>query len=206
MNTEKGYDFEHDVESVLRDLEKKSPARVKVTAQRDFRDVPRPHRADFELEYKLGGLTHQHLIECQNRDRSSHEIADKIYAVRGTSDRNRYILVYRDSSYLSEPVAKRLKEMGVLCFDFESFKKTFVTQLEADIALHGIGLNVLGNPKLREILADILKGRDRPDVSNLLIDDSDIAKPAIDKKLFDSGSKYDYRRSDPPDRAMSSGR
>jgi hypothetical protein len=190
MNTEKGYDFEHDVETVLRELEKKFPERVKVTAQREFRHVPRPHRADFELEYKLGGLTHQHLVECQNREKSSYDIADKIYTVRGTTDRNRYILVYKDSGYLSEPVAKRLKEMAVLCFDLEQFKKTFVTQLEADIALHSIGERILNNPTLLEDIERILRGEDW----------------AKFKNTFESASKYDIGRSSPPDRAMTSGR
>jgi hypothetical protein len=192
METQKGYEFENQVELVLRKLEKKFPDRVKVTPQRDFSNVSRPHRVDFELEYKLGGLTQQHLVECQNRDRSSYDVADKIYAVRGTSDRNRYIFVYKDRDYLSEPVAKRLKDMGVLCFDFEGFK-AWCIQLEADIALHQLGLEVNSDPELIKMIRDGMRT-------------GKLEKPFDLPKLRDSGAKYDYSRPNPPDRAMTSGR
>lgn len=133
-NIKKGVEFEKDVEEVLRNLENKFKDIVKVKYQPIFNESTRPHRADFELEYKLGGLTHQHLIECQNRKKSSYEITDKIYSVRGTSDRNRYIFVYKDPNFLNNKISNRLKEMGVLSLDFENFKK-FIKKLDEDITL-----------------------------------------------------------------------
>jgi len=163
MSTSKGRDFERQVHDALLRIEARFPECVKVTAQSAFSTAVsgRPHRADFEFEYKLGGLTHQHLIECQNRNRSSHEIADKIYAVRGTSDRNRYILVYKDAEYLSPPVQERLTRMGVLHFTFKAFKRDFLDQLEADLALRRIGLLVYRWPvRLLQKLMELFRSND----------------------------------------------
>jgi hypothetical protein len=145
MITDKGYAFEDEVEAALRNLESEFPERVKVTPQKQFSNASRPHSADFELQYRLGGLTQQHLIECQNRARSSQEIADKIYSVRGTSEINRDILVYKDGGYLSRKVEKRLKEMGVLYFDMDHFEFEFLAQLGADLALNELGQLALQN-------------------------------------------------------------
>jgi hypothetical protein len=194
MRNSKGSDFEREVGDLLRSLESDFPLRVKVTAQPDFPDAPRPHRADFELEYKLGGLTHVHLIECQNRNRSSQEIADKIYAVRGTSERNRYIFVYKDEDFLGEGVRRRFEEMGVLFFDFAKFKSQFIEQLAADLALHAIGLAATKYQGLADSL------RAKPELIKRLVE---LMKehPIV----LERASKYDPGRSNPPDRAMSSG-
>lgn len=224
-----GYGFEREVEAALRNLEWKFPDVIRVSAQPAFLGALRPHRADFELEYKLGGLTHQHLIECQNRNRSSHEIADKIYTVRGTSDRGRYILVYKDSEYLSETVAKRLKEMGVLCFDLENLKRVFLNQLEADIALHKVGQAFIGSLNSKpaclpgcgtqlddathkEMLVGLRKHFGMSEeVSTTAgfdaickLEDTPILPPNL-KSLLDSASKYEAKRESPVDRAMLSG-
>lgn len=156
MSNSKGRDFEREVHDILLNLATRFPDYVKVSSQRDFPAAVslRPHRADFEFEYRVGALTHRHLIECQNRNRSSHEIADKIYAVRGTSNRNRYILVYKDADYLSRPVQKRLTDMGVLQFQFESFRRDFIEQLEADLALLSLGRRLISD----EVLLQLLRG------------------------------------------------
>lgn len=219
-----GYGFEQEVEAALRYLERKFPDIVKVSSQPAFLEALRPHRADFELEYKLGGLTHQHLIECQNRNRSSHEIADKIYAVRGTSDRGRYIFVYKDSEYLSETVAKRLKEMGVLCFNFDDLKRVFLNQLEADIAIYKVGLAFvdmlktkpacatglgiqLNDEKHKEMLIGLKKHfgiAEQSFISPLNITPAPVfeADKVAFRNLLDSAAKYEPDRDGPVDRAM----
>lgn len=189
MDSSKGYEFESEVEKILRHLEGKFPNRVKITAQPDFPGAARPHRADFELEYQIGGLAHRHLIECQHRERSSHEIADKIYAVRGICDRHRYIFIHKDKDYLSKRVQLRFMRMGVLCFDFAAFQG-FITQLEADIALHEIGLEAVKDEGLKQKKRLTLR-TEKEDRLGMLM------KSAV---------KYNPSRSNPPDQAMTSGR
>lgn len=197
----KGANFESEVNTILQALERKFSHRVKIAAQVEFNDVARPHRADFELQYVLGGLTHQHLIECQHRKRSSNEIADKIYAVKGTTDRGRYIFVYKDRDYLSEPVAKRLNNMGVLCFDLAGFGE-FITQLEADIALHEIGLTLLQDPTNAQWIHDCLDNIRKCDdeyYKHTALGNAIISKL---QKLMESGSKYRPGFNRPYDRGM----
>ena len=175
--TAKGPLFERMVANALFDLERQFPERVHVTSQPRFPEALRPHRPDFELQYALGGLTHHHLIECQNRNQSSYAIADKIYAVRGTTNSHRYIVVYNSPDYLSEPVKKRFDDMGVLYFDFEKFQKEFLTQLGADLALHEIGFAYLFNQ-------------------------NELVRTEISDSLIHRASKYNPGRENPPDRAM----
>lgn len=130
----KGYDFETEVEEVLRKLVTQFPKHVQITRQPDFNNTLRPHRPDFELRYEIGALIHHHLIECQNRQKSSQEIADKIYAIRGLSDRNRFIFIYKDNDFLTFTLKKRLDEMGVLHYDFQEFK-AFILELTRQLNL-----------------------------------------------------------------------
>lgn len=138
----RGQRFEAYVRKLLEDLAHKFPDVVKVRVQPMYYESSRQHRPDFELEYKLGGLQHGHLIECQDRNSYSYDLADKIYAVRGTTERNRYIFVYNDSHFVKTPQGARLKAMGVVTLGLKDFE-SFIRQLEADIALRELGLQTL---------------------------------------------------------------
>lgn len=138
----RGQKFETRVGKLLERLAKKYPEVVEVRTQPVHNGGSRQHRPDFELKYKLGGLQHRHLIECQDRDSYSYDLADKIYAIRGTTEHNRYIFVYRDSAFVKTSQEKRLKDMGVVIFNLNNFE-SFIRQLEADIALRELGLRAL---------------------------------------------------------------
>ncbi|MEA2561256.1 MAG: hypothetical protein QOH06_2760 [Acidobacteriota bacterium] len=140
----KGRDFELKVKALLDNLVAKFPHVVTVGMQVADNNAPRPYRPDFELEYHLGGLRHRHLIECQDRDSYSYDLADKIYTIRGTTERNRYIFIYKNRAFRGTPQERRLHEMGVLTFDLTGFHK-FITQLKADLALRQLGLLALGD-------------------------------------------------------------
>ena len=180
----RGYRFEARIGELLDSLVQKFPAVVKVRVQPKHYESWRQHRPDFELEYKLGGLLHGHLIECQDRDSHSYELADKIYAVRGTTNNNRYIFVYSSPSFAGTPQEARLKEMGVVVFDFNGFE-SFLHQLEADIALRE-----LGRQTLEQALAPSKQPAAREKPSNSR------------EQLLDSARKNNPRHEYQEDRAM----
>jgi len=154
----KGQRFESRVKNILERLAARFPETIQIKTQALHDAAPRRHRPDFELEYELGGLRHQHLIECQDRDAYAYDLSDKIYTVRGTTSRNRYIFVYNNANFVGSPQEKRLRDMGVLIFNLQSFEE-FLGQLEADIALRELGLRALDDtpakpqPKISSIPA-----------------------------------------------------
>ena len=180
----RGQKFETCVRNLLEDLAAKFPKTVKVRKQPTHYEGLRQHRPDFELEYKLGGLQHGHLIECQDRDNQSHELGDKIVAVRGSTEFNRYIFIYRNPAFLKTHQEVRLKSMGVLIFDFNGFE-SFLRQLEASIALQELGLQVLKKASEQSTQPTARK------------------KPfKKDKDLLDSARKHNPDHDYPGDRAM----
>lgn len=131
-SNKKGLELEEEVHDILLGLKEHCPNRVTVKRQRLIGDVPRPHRPDFELHYISAGLENVHLIECQDRVKSSNSLADKIFTVRTIGKHNRYVIIHRRKDALSPQHQTRLKEMGVLVYDLESFK-AWIEEVRLDL-------------------------------------------------------------------------
>lgn len=119
-STGKGKDFESRVSTVLEELRQRHPALVEVLAQ--------PHLTlndggevipDFDLKVDLTFERAGYIIECQDRRRSSAQIAHKIRHVKSLSSRNRFIFIYASSI----PAATRrvLDADGVVVMSFDEF-------------------------------------------------------------------------------------
>ncbi|MBN2487296.1 MAG: hypothetical protein JXB34_15075 [Bacteroidales bacterium] len=156
MLRNKGYRFEEEIGQLLFSLKEKFPLEVEVIKQPIETGYSRQFRADFELIYTLGGLEHHHLIECQDRDKISQNIADKIISQRNETNRNRFIFVYNNSSVLSKALLKRFNKIGVLAYSFNEFTD-FLKQLEADLALKQIGKLIVDNPELKGLFSTSFK-------------------------------------------------
>jgi hypothetical protein len=79
---------------------------------------------DFELICNFQYQIDHRLIECQDRERSSQDIAHKIRTVKALSSHNRFILVFKDHDYLSAAVRQALSADGVayyFLFEFAVF-------------------------------------------------------------------------------------
>ena len=132
----RGIVFEHRVRHLLETLKKEHTKLVEVTYQpRLLLHSGEEVIPDFELCYDLGFQKDARLIECQSRNRSSSSIIHKIRHIKSLSSRNRFIFVYEDEDYLSEPTRKSLASDGVSFYSYDEFK-TFIKRL--DLAMHGI--------------------------------------------------------------------
>jgi hypothetical protein len=192
----RGQRFESIVRAILEGLAARFPKTVRIRSQELHDSAPRRHRPDFELEYELGGLCHQHLIECQDRDTYSYDIADKIYSVRGGTSRNRYIFIYNKPDFAGSFQEKRLRDMGVLVFNLQGFEK-FLGQLEADIALRELGLRVLDNTP-----ANVHPKISSPPARSARTLRGKRASAARISELMESASKYNPNRNSPVDHSM----
>jgi hypothetical protein len=97
----RGRAFEARVYALLSRLVDRHPGFIEVHAQPEIPllngQIKKP---DFEWVYRTEQANHE-LIECQSRDRSSSEIAEKIRQIKTLSSRNRFIFVFEDLTRLS---------------------------------------------------------------------------------------------------------
>ncbi|HVT18363.1 MAG TPA: hypothetical protein VHQ90_19580 [Thermoanaerobaculia bacterium] len=92
-------------------------------------------RPDFELIYMQPPHRNLRLIECQSRNKSSHDVVNKILRMKGGhSPRNRFILVYEDPQYLSTAVREDLDSAGILHYSYQEFL-LFLVELGASLRL-----------------------------------------------------------------------
>ena len=112
-SNDRGLAFEKRVQSLLLTLANDHSAFVEVTSQIEIQLLNgQVRKPDFELVYRID-QEHHELIECQSRDRSSLEIADKIKTIKALSARNRFIFVFEDYSKLSDEHRRVLEVDGV---------------------------------------------------------------------------------------------
>lgn len=130
---QKGKDFEVRVAEVLATLCDMHPTRVRV------REQPRLELngggfvvPDFEVQFDLLFEEGRYLIECQNRKRSSPQVAHKIRHIKGLSSRNRFIFVH--AADIPEATRHALETDGVMVMSFEQFA-SFVARLELQVRI-----------------------------------------------------------------------
>jgi len=118
---ERGRSFEGKVAALLEELARANPGLVEITTQPELRllngQIKRP---DFEIVYRLE-QEHHELIECQSRERSSAEIADKIRNIKSLSSRNRFVFVFEEPKKLRKQHKAALESDGVNCLSFKDF-------------------------------------------------------------------------------------
>lgn len=114
---DRGMEFEKLVAILLNLLRVRHPEKVRITRHPRVKlyngTVAIP---DFELVCDLPHQIDHRLIECQDRHRSSQDIAHKIRDIKSLSRKNRVVLVYREPEYLSQPVRRALDADGVVCY------------------------------------------------------------------------------------------
>ena len=119
---DRGKLFEETVFAVLRRLVLKHPGFVEVTPQVEIKLLnDQTKRPDFELVYRID-QEHRELIECQSRERSSSEIAEKISRIKSLSSRNRFVFIFEDIEKLRPEHRRVLESDGVNCLSLEEFR------------------------------------------------------------------------------------
>ena len=135
-DSSRGYEFEARIYTLLTQLEKKHPTVVTLKRQEAIKlyngDTVIP---DFELRCDLGFEIEAHLIECQSRERSSSEIVHKIRHIKALSNRNRFLFVYENDSFLMPAQRSSLESDGINCYSFNEFE-TYIKRLE--LTLQGV--------------------------------------------------------------------
>src|SRR5262249_33430776 len=74
---------------------------------------------DFVLEYDMPEARHVITIECQDRQRSQKDIANKIRTMKSLSPRNRFLFVHGDQ--LPKATGKALEADGTPYVSYEEF-------------------------------------------------------------------------------------
>ncbi len=130
----RGKAFESRVGALLNKVAARHPGFIEVVAQPEIVLLnSQMKRPDFELIYRLD-QEHHELIECQSRDRSSPEIAEKIRQIKSLSSRNRFLFVFEDISSLSGEHRKVLEGDGVNCLSPEDLEAK-LRQLDSVVGL-----------------------------------------------------------------------
>ena len=88
---------------------------------------------DFELICRLDHMRDHYLIECQDRESSSQEIVHKIRHIKSLSDKNNFLFVYRNETFLTEAVRKALDNDGIIHYNLDQFV-IFLLQLNTTMA------------------------------------------------------------------------
>lgn len=133
VSNNRGANFERLVGTLLSSLQLRHPEVVKVVPQKRIHlnngtyDI-----ADFELTCELPHQIDHRLIECQDRKRSDRDIARKIRNIKGLSDKNRFIFVFKDEGFLTEAVRKDLESDGVVYYSLIGFA-SFLNQLSTTL-------------------------------------------------------------------------
>ena len=129
----RGKSFELEVKSILDELHMLFPDRVRVIYQPkmqlyDGQEVI----PDFDLQFDLPFEEGRYLIECQDRQRSSPSILQKIKYVKSLSSRNRFLFIYADK--LPDTTRKALEADGVNYLSLEEFI-LFISRLSLTLAM-----------------------------------------------------------------------
>jgi hypothetical protein len=121
----RGRNFESLVGKLLHVLALQHPKTVKViqhpTLKLNNGSTAIP---DFELVYELPYQIDHRIIECQDRKRSSLEIARKIRDMKAHSEKNRFLFVYKEENFLTTAVRNDLDSDGIVhynVFEFVAF-------------------------------------------------------------------------------------
>ncbi len=123
----RGREFEEDVLLLLRALEETHPDLIEIRTQPKLElENGTEVIPDFELAYRLPHEMSRRLIECQDRQKSSHDLVRKIEYIKLHSPWNRVVFVYRDQDFLSDPVAQALEASGVLFYSLVEFAAMLV--------------------------------------------------------------------------------
>ena len=147
----RGKEFEDLIFNLLSCLKKQNPGNIDTTPGAvEVICHPRIKLYNSEIlisDYELISRTHHsvdhHLIECQDRKRSSQDIVHKIRHMKSLSSRNRFIFVYKDKGYLSDAIKNSLKSDGIISFDLDGFV-IFLIKLNYSMASNA-GRTIKGN-------------------------------------------------------------
>ena len=132
----RGSDFEKTVKKMLELLMEHSDdqANVTVTCQPRITlqngDLAIP---DFELVYELDHQRSLLLLECQNRERWSPDIARKMRDIKRYSKYNRLIFVYKSEGFLPEVGRQSLESDGIRHYSLLEFA-VFIEQLSRTLS------------------------------------------------------------------------
>ncbi len=131
----KGQAFEAKVGELLAELQSQHPDVVHIVEQPRFElHDGQELIPDFELQFDLLYEEGHYLIECQDRKRSSPQIAQKIKYMKGVSSRNRFIFVY--ATDIPEATRNALAADGVMHMSFDDFV-FFITRMHLALLRQG---------------------------------------------------------------------
>ena len=117
ISPSRGKAFERKVGDLLFALARKYPEKVRVIEQPRLQLYDGQEAIpDFDLQFDLFEEG-RYLIECQDRKRSTPQIAQKIKYIKGLSRRNRFIFVY--GTEIPEPTRDALRADGVLTMNLQ---------------------------------------------------------------------------------------
>ncbi|MCG8408626.1 MAG: hypothetical protein MI923_25770 [Phycisphaerales bacterium] len=119
-NNEGGRRFENQVRMLLEGVRWEFPNYVNVKYQPRIElhngEIVIP---DFEFAHKTQHAVFRYLIECQDRKRSSNDVADKIRKVKSLSSWNLFLFIHNRP--IPKPLKKALDADGVNAMSFEGF-------------------------------------------------------------------------------------
>lgn len=128
QSNQRGSQFEAEVAAVFELLSLRHPKEATVMAQphlllyNNERAVP-----DFQLRLDLPFSRLHYLIECQDRQRNSLEIARKIKVIKMQSQNNMFVFVYREM--ISPNTKVSLESDGVVVMSLIEFK-AFIARVD----------------------------------------------------------------------------
>jgi hypothetical protein len=131
-SVDRGRAFEIEIRDVLLAFQAEHTERVQVddhsrmTLHDGQEVIP-----DFVLVYEMPDSQHVITIECQSRERSQKDIANKIRTMKALSNRNRFFFVYRD--HLPEATRKALDADGTATLSYSGFVN-YIAKLSAMIS------------------------------------------------------------------------
>jgi len=129
---EKGKAFENMANLVLEELRSRHSNRVKIIRQLRLELYDgRLIIPDFDLHFRMHHGEERYLIECQDREHSDPEIADKIRTAKALSKRNKFIFVYRAT--IPEATKLALESGGVLVMMFNEFVD-FIAKIDMNLS------------------------------------------------------------------------
>jgi hypothetical protein len=139
MSINKGQNFELVIQAVLNTLTKRHKKFVTVEYHPEISlDSGRVIIPDFDLHVNLIFEEARYLIECQDRNKYSLGIVDKISRVKAQSNRNRFIFVA--GSDLPKAVNKALKKDGVITMRLDEFVDYIIRMDEVLAAIQQSGI------------------------------------------------------------------
>lgn len=204
-SNDRGSSFEAAVFAQLIGLADAHPGFVEVHKQPELRLFEgRICRPDFELVYRTD-QEHHELIECQSRNRSSFDIADKIRTAKLLSSRNRFLFVFEDLPNLGGHQRSALENDGVPCLSLGDLSRKLA---QINVVVRAMKFSGVGSQAWPDLMLTLLKSSE-----------SDIRESLVAylwESLFPLGDKLSFRPSGsisrggagylPDSRAMEEGR